>query len=692
LIFGERKKDNEENWLTTDNQVREQVITSRSFFALFITVIIMVAVGFCLSRIPNKLDLDFINKHYKASIENFYPEKSELMQYVVLTVMFPIMFCLMYLWIARSKIKFFSKTSNFVHIYGAFLAVGLSGIVIYVSSNTILVKDYAYYNLKLCIITGLCLLVTAYGYERLYKKWYKTVAMVLLIVVVLFVSWLYINTNYFMNLYTVLHFDAYFYPVSEVYNGKTLIVDFSSLYGFYPYVISLILWAMGGISIFKFSLIMAVLILIINSSVLVVMWQNVKNKIIVIISFMAFLYYSNAFYPNLNGYYLQYNPQRMLCPALILLICSLFANSKSNVARLKYTILGYVICTFSLFWNIDTGAIVILAWCVFLIYNELLVHNFKELRLYIKTLKILLFTAISSASAYILIVIITLARTGKFINVMDMVSGQTLFLGSGFFMLPMDLIHPWVLLVSVYAISLVKALRNLSFMRRGKATYSKRFSLLYFILSILGLGLFSYYQGRSHDQVFMLVIWPAFIILGLLIQEYFDIALDYLRSKNKSIRVKSLVSVVKVTLLFLLISSFAVSFVMRSFDGTIVKNYVVKSNSELPDWNKGILNFIKENTPEGEDPYIMTRYFEVYYSILGAKNNMGIRSSIDWFTIEDYNIVMHFLKTTDHDIFMDRDTYDLLKLFVGSSFTKVLAVRFDLVERYNDVSFYEITR
>jgi hypothetical protein len=35
------------------------------------------------------------------------------------------------------------------------------------------------------------------------------------------------------------------------------------------------------------------------------------------------------------------------------------------------------------------------------------------------------------------------------------------------------------------------------------------------MLSVLGLGHFSYYQGRSHDYTLTAVWWPAFILLTI---------------------------------------------------------------------------------------------------------------------------------------------------------------------------------
>jgi hypothetical protein len=54
---------------------------------------------------------------------------------------------------------------------------------------------------------------------------------------------------------------------------------------------------------------------------------------------------------------------------------------------------------------------------------------------------------------------------------------------------------------------------------------------LVFFLSILGLGLFAYYQGRSHEYVLTLVWWPCFILLAI----FLDSMLSAWRNRRSSL-------------------------------------------------------------------------------------------------------------------------------------------------------------
>ena len=77
-------------------------------------------------------------------------------------------------------------------------------------------------------------------------------------------------------------------------------------------------------------------------------------------------------------------------------------------------------------------------------------------------------------------------------------------------MMPMPLSpHPWWLVVLVYLFALTFGLKAMWDGSRGP------FARLSLFLSILGLGLFTYYQGRSHDFNLANAAWPA-ILIGFL--------------------------------------------------------------------------------------------------------------------------------------------------------------------------------
>jgi hypothetical protein len=89
-------------------------------------------------------------------------------------------------------------------------------------------------------------------------------------------------------------------------------------------------------------------------------------------------------------------------------------------------------------------------------------------------------------------------------------------------MLPMEFPRPWVLVILVYLAGLTYAAFALG------ASRDVVKAKMYFLLSVLGAGLFAYYQGRSHHFVLVLVWWPCFLLLALFLDEL----IAYLRAGN----------------------------------------------------------------------------------------------------------------------------------------------------------------
>jgi hypothetical protein len=90
---------------------------------------------------------------------------------------------------------------------------------------------------------------------------------------------------------------------------------------------------------------------------------------------------------------------------------------------------------------------------------------------------------------------------------------QKLFYGSGYYMLPMKAAGTWLLVGLIYLAGLAYAAVAWAAGRDRVRAQS------IFVLSILGIGLFTYYQGRSHVCVLTLAWWPCFPLLALFLDE-----------------------------------------------------------------------------------------------------------------------------------------------------------------------------
>ena len=98
-------------------------------------------------------------------------------------------------------------------------------------------------------------------------------------------------------------------------------------------------------------------------------------------------------------------------------------------------------------------------------------------------------------------------KSGHRIQLEDAFKYQNLFYRLGFYMLPMPLTpSPWMIVLAYYVFGVVYAIHLRT---RGRGT--RHVDMVYY-LSILGIGLFSYYQGRSHELNLLVVMWPAAMI------------------------------------------------------------------------------------------------------------------------------------------------------------------------------------
>jgi len=324
-------------------------------------------------------------------------------------------------------------------------------------------------------------------------------------------------------------------------------------------------------------------------------------------------------------------------------------------------------------------------------------YTIKEGKLYAECLKIAGFAALSILSAFIMVFLITFFRTGRAVAVSDMIAGQILFKGTGYYMLPMTLQHPWIILAIVYMAGLVKSIGGLPLLRKSEKRNPDSRRSMYFILAILGVGLFSYYQGRSHKDVFPAVIWPGVLLAILFAEEYAVKISQHRKIQHNTGMIKKpmfFADVAKLILTIGLLITLQVSFTVIDFKDSV--NIFTLKTSSFPNSQQGNmenrLNYIRQNSVDTAQVDILTLYFAEYYTMLNVKNPMPIRSVVDWFTKEDYQKVIDYLKISRHQLFMDKRVYTLLMSYVPEEFTEVLKNRYTLLDTYDTIKYYGLVQ
>lgn len=294
-------------------------------------------------------------------------------------------------------------------------------------------------------------------------------------------------------------FNAVFHAVAQVFNGKAILIDFPHQYGLYPHFLEP-LFRITGLTVLTFTLVMTIFSVLSLFLLYTVLLKMVRFRIIASLGFLALLYYNIVFGRiEMPEIYFQYHPIRTLFPAIAIYLAWLYLQSEST-ALYYFT---FTLASIAVLWNFDTGFIVFSSWLLMLLFHELTQRNMRGMLRHIFIGCAILTGIVSAFTGYMFI------RYGHLPEFHLFFLSQKIFYQFGLNMLPMPLIHPWNLVILTYLAGLVYSLSSLCDRERSvKAT-------MVFFLSVLGTGIFSYYQGRSHNLCLLAVSYPAIMLVTI---------------------------------------------------------------------------------------------------------------------------------------------------------------------------------
>lgn len=325
------------------------------------------------------------------------------------------------------------------------------------------------------------------------------------------------ETVFLSNGDTNLHFGILLGAVNQVYHGQTILTDISSQYGIlYPYFMS----ALGhifGFSLIKISFFFTALIFLSWLFIYLSLRQLFgKRSWFGLFAFLVILGIAHPLFNSLilrggqNMPYYQYNPLRVIFSAFFIWYIWQYLKEET---RLKY-LFGYFMCGLGMLWNMDTGIPVALSWTGFLVYSAISENRWEKKKKIIeisKHLLSLLITGLLSVGAYSLY---AYWRSGQFPRWLEALEFQGLFYKSGFNMLPMAPLDLWNIMIFIY---LAVFLSCVIALYKGKVTAADKYKIF---LVFIGIGIFTYYQGRSHTLCFFPPAYPGLILLASLIYDF----------------------------------------------------------------------------------------------------------------------------------------------------------------------------
>ena len=405
--------------------------------------------------------------------------------------------------------------------------------------------------------------------------------------------------------------DPVLYTLSQVAAGKTLLVDLPSQYGLYPEILGP-LFKLAGLSVFKVSALFAALQVVSLCAIYYVLSCLIKTRTLLVIAGIALVmmtFETDLHFSGLDERYYQYWPIRFFWPAVSVAAFFFFSRNRTLARGAVLSVLGAT----GLLWNLDSGLFIIVAYGAYLVSRLIAIMLMSRqgaapagpepwsARTYLAALLLHVLITLSIVAAFLGYL---LWKADRPLHLVWLVEYPRIFYSLGLMMLPLPhRIDPWMSVLCVYLLGLF---RSLSAWRRSAPTV--RDDVLFY-LSILGLGLFVYYEGRSHVLNLVSVCWPAILVVAILADEVLRavrarvLPMGYLWSPIAS-----------VALLLLAGSSFAVG-VPRLFTEA-VRQYATRRVPEDP-VVQSELAFIKAHAERRRECLILSKRQGIYYAETG---------------------------------------------------------------------------
>lgn len=295
------------------------------------------------------------------------------------------------------------------------------------------------------------------------------------------------------------HFNVVFHAMVQVCHGRELLVDYVHQYGLYPHFLEPVFWVVP-LGVFSFTVVMGLLVVATFMLIAAALMTFTENRAVALLGVLSLVSggYVAKVMSNHDPYF-QYVPIRTLFPALATWLVARYLASPSRSRQAAL----YVVSACAVLWNLDTGVVVLAAVVLITLYDEYVRRGVVAA---LRTGLVGMALSVATVSLWCGWMCL---RYGAFPDLGELVRYSRIFYGLGFFMLPMPRVHPWSLVAVVYISGLAWGCAAMVSGRASpRATYAA-------FLSLLGVGLFSYYQGRSHDETFVLCVYPAFMLVTL---------------------------------------------------------------------------------------------------------------------------------------------------------------------------------
>ncbi|GHV63808.1 hypothetical protein FACS1894199_00590 [Bacteroidia bacterium] len=430
-----------------------------------------------------------------------------------------------------------------------------------------------------------------------------------------------------------------FYPVTQVYAGTPNLTDgLNSNYGSFAWFLNP-LFKMLGLSVKSFTTVMSVFIIITFGLFLTAMFRTMKSKLLVLLSWASVLFLCRLSLllddEKLHAVFSIF-PIRQLVAATTMCLASFYVRNRSKILYF----VTYIVLAFGIIWNPEFGMVCFAAWVLMLCYLEFDKSDWKKIMM--ASFKHIIVAVAALTVAFTFFSTSVYMDTGQFPDLkLQFIS--ILFFGKyGFYTLPMSLVHPWNFVLLVYAIGLVYSIYALF----DKKCLGPK-SAFVLLLSIIGAGTFTYFQGRSHNVGLAVILGPALFLLGIFADTMWQ------KGKIKQIPIPFMVAI---SLIVIILSPSCVDLYenQKNWDKLakpIPSKEEIKDKNRL-DENTLLIKSVLSRTTEKVFIHTSVKYQALYFGQVGLKSAFN-PSLIDLFSIEQQNQLVTTVLVDTFDVFVE---------------------------------------
>ena len=394
-------------------------------------------------------------------------------------------------------------------------------------------------------------------------------------------------------------FNSVFYSMTQVYAGVPMLVNgFTNTYGLYPQFLNPI-FQVVGLSILKFSFIMSVLLGVSFLLNFLFLRKYVQNKVIWFFgccSIIFFPYLNNRIVTGYDSFFAFY-PIRYIIPSVLVFPAALYLNKRSQV--IYWSVM--ISMSFFVLWNPEIGMVSFLSWLAFNSYNDFYTPDGK-----IAWKKMLLhwvFGAASIAVAFGVYKVVIFACYGTWPDLGLLFTFISHIGALGFNLLPMVLVHPWNVIVLIIILGFTYAITSWY-----KKEITPKASII-FLVSVISLGTFVYFQGRSHNWTLSTSSGFSFFLLTLLGDELWQ------KIKDKGMSILPLHLLFGLFVFVIAISGFELVYSSKRLSELMSQEeYKEKGEAEQKQINSN-QDYILAHSHEKEKIYVFTamQYQNLYF-------------------------------------------------------------------------------